>query len=82
MLPRLTLLYAVRPMKIRNLVKLQSKADILTKEQVDKFSPRRNPDYLLLGQILIEDGLLTNSQFEELLAEYQASNEIDDLKCC
>lgn len=28
---------------------------------------------------MIEDGLLTNSQFEELLAEYQASNEIDDL---
>ena len=42
MLPRLTLLYAVRPMKIRNLVKLQSKADILQRNRLTNYSPRRN----------------------------------------
>lgn len=51
----------------------------LTEEQVTYLLNSQRPDYLLLGQTLIEDGILSNNDFENLLLDYQAQNEIDDL---
>ena len=51
----------------------------LTEEQVNALLEAQKPDYLLLGQALIEKGILTNTQFENILIEYQSDNEIYNL---
>lgn len=52
----------------------------LTEEQVNALLEAQKPDYLLLGQALIEKGILTNTQFENILIEYQSDNEIYNLR--
>ncbi len=52
----------------------------LTKTHVDQLLAGKSPDYLLLGQVLAEDKIITNSEFESLIADYESENEIDDLE--
>ena len=51
----------------------------LTKEQVGKLLTGRSPEYLLLGQLLVETGTISNSDLEVLINDYEAAHEILDL---
>ncbi len=50
--------------------------EYLTPSQVNDLQQTQVPDYLLLGQALIDIGLLTNTDFERLLVDYQNENEL------
>lgn len=53
--------------------------DYLTDSQVEELLKAQNPDYLLLGQILVDMNVLTNAQLEELFLKYQNETEIYDM---
>ena len=51
----------------------------LTQEQVDELVKTQYPDFLLLGQTLVEEGYINNAQLETLITDYESENEITDL---
>lgn len=53
--------------------------EYLTNEQVINLLKSQSPDYLLLGQILVDDGVITNTDLENIIADYRSENEMMDL---
>lgn len=51
----------------------------LFEDQLDDLLKAQIPDYLLLGQTLVDMGCLSNSDLEGLMAGYQQDSQIDDL---
>lgn len=58
---------------------LATELGYLSEEQVDELLTTQLPDYMLLGQILVEQKIITRIDFENLIAEYQSAYEIYDL---
>ena len=52
----------------------------LTQEQVVDILNMKVPDFLLLGQLFIEDGVYTYSDFENILADYRSQTEFFDME--
>lgn len=50
----------------------------LTEMQVTELLKTQIPDFLLLGQALIEDGVIDNQTFQDLIIDYQSINELDE----
>ena len=50
----------------------------LTSEQVDQLLESQNPDYLLLGQNLVDSGAISNADLEGLFLDYQSDTDIED----
>ncbi|MCR5640103.1 MAG: chemotaxis protein CheX [Lachnospiraceae bacterium] len=50
----------------------------LFEDQLEDLLVSQNPDYLLLGQTLVDMGAINNADLESLMVEYQSENEIDD----
>ena len=51
----------------------------LTGDQIQELLEKQKSDYLLLGQILVEDNCFSYEDFERYLFDYQQENEIFDL---
>lgn len=51
----------------------------LNKDQVEELLESQIPDYLLLGQNLVDTEALTNGDLERLMADYQNDTEIHDM---
>ena len=51
----------------------------LTEEQVRDLLNAQAPDFLLLGQRLVEDGIMSNTELERYMLDYQSENEIYDM---
>ena len=51
----------------------------VTQEQVDELVKTQYPDFLLLGQTLVDEGYITNTQLETLIVDYESENELTDL---
>lgn len=49
----------------------------LTEAQVTELLKQQKPDFLLLGQALVEDHVLDNEQLQNLIIDYQSENELD-----
>ncbi len=58
---------------------LATELGYLSEDQVDELLDTQLPDYMLLGQILVEQKIITRVEFENLIAEYQSAYEIYDL---
>ncbi|MBQ2705995.1 MAG: chemotaxis protein CheX [Agathobacter sp.] len=52
----------------------------LTQEQVLELLNTKAPDFLTLGQILIDDGVFSYEQFENILTDYRSQSELLDLE--
>lgn len=52
----------------------------LTQELVLELLNANAPDFLALGQILIDDGVFTYEQFENILTDYRSQNEFLDME--
>ncbi|MCR4998921.1 MAG: chemotaxis protein CheX [Lachnospiraceae bacterium] len=50
----------------------------LFENQLEDLLQSQNPDYLLLGQTLVDMGALSNADLEALMVEYQEDNAIED----
>lgn len=50
----------------------------LTEMQVTELLKAQNPDFLLLGQALVEEVILDNQRLQDLIIDYQSDNELDD----
>ncbi len=51
----------------------------LTQEQVIEILNMHVPDYLLLGQVLLDDGIFTYDEFENIFADYRSQTEFFDM---
>ena len=51
----------------------------LTDEQVKTLSNIQSPDFLLLGQILLDKEIIDNTTLEKIIKDYRQENEISDL---
>ncbi|WP_075719903.1 chemotaxis protein CheX [Roseburia sp. 499] len=58
---------------------LAIKLGYLTQKQVNELLKLQLPDYMKLGQVLIDQNLITNTDLENLVAEYRSAYEIYDL---
>lgn len=58
---------------------LAIKLGYLTQAQVDKLLELQLPDYMKLGQVLVEKEWISNVDLENLVAEYRSAYEIYDL---
>ncbi len=54
--------------------------EYLTQEQVDSLLKQQTPDYLLIGQSLVENGVLSTTKLEELIASYQKEDKLSHLE--
>ncbi|MBQ8108351.1 MAG: chemotaxis protein CheX [Ruminococcus sp.] len=54
----------------------------VTEEQVEELLSQQPTDYLLLGQTLVNNGALSNADFEKAISDYKKENELtdDDMK--
>lgn len=52
----------------------------LTEEQMTELLTSQTPDFLLLGQALKDDGIISNATLETLVVDYQSENELYDLE--
>lgn len=50
----------------------------ITKDQVEELLAQQPTEYLLLGQTLVNNGALSNSDFEAAINDYKASNQFSD----
>ena len=50
----------------------------LTEAQVTELLQTQNPNFLLLGQALLNDGVINNEQLQSLIIGYQSENELYD----
>ncbi len=50
----------------------------LTEQQVIELLRAQTPDFLLLGQFLVDDGIFTIEEFQDIIIDYQSESEIDD----
>lgn len=50
----------------------------LFEDQLEDLLKSQNPDYLLLGQTLVDIGALTNTELESLMLGYQQENELSN----
>lgn len=50
----------------------------LTEADVDRLLSEQPKDYLVLGQTLVNNGALTNAQFEDAINNYKAENKLSD----
>ena len=51
----------------------------LTDEQVKELLNIQSPDFLLLGQILLDKGIIDNTTLEKSIHDYRNENAISDL---
>lgn len=51
----------------------------LTDEQVKELLNIQSPDFLLLGQILLDKGIIDNTTLEKSIRDYRSENAISDL---
>ena len=51
----------------------------LTDEQVKDLLNIQSPDFLLLGQILLDKGIIDNTTLEKSIHDYRSENAISDL---
>lgn len=63
----------------RKFGELAIEVGILTPEQVDELLCAQVPDYLALGQALVDAHVIDNYELERLIIEYISENEIYDL---
>lgn len=49
----------------------------LTESQVTELLQKQKPDFLLLGQALVEDGVFDIKELQNLIIDYQSENELD-----
>lgn len=52
----------------------------LTQSQVVELLHMKSPDFLILGQILIDDGVFSYEEFENILADYRSNSEFFDME--
>lgn len=52
----------------------------LTEEQVSELLSHQTPSYLMIGQALLDDKILTNTSFEMILNDYHTKNGIEDFQ--
>lgn len=52
----------------------------LSKDQVVELLNAKTPDFLVLGQILIDDGVFSYTEFENILTDYRSQTEFLDLE--
>jgi len=52
----------------------------LTQEQILELLNHNSPDFLILGQILIRDGVFDYVQFENILTDYRSQDEFLDME--
>ncbi len=52
----------------------------LTADQVRGLKAEKIPDYVLMGEILVRSGVITNEQLQTLMVDYQNENEFYDLE--
>lgn len=52
----------------------------LTDMQVAELLRKQSSDFYILGQVLVESGIFTNEDFERLVFDYKAENEMYDLE--
>lgn len=50
----------------------------VTEEQVNELLSQQPTEYLLLGQTLVNNGALTNAEFEKAINDYKQENELTD----
>ena len=50
----------------------------LFEDQLEDLLKSQNPDYLLLGQTLVDMGALSNTELESLMVGYQGENELEE----
>ncbi len=50
----------------------------ITSEQVDELLSKQPQDYLILGQTLVNNNVLTNAQFEKALNDYKSFNALSE----
>ena len=50
----------------------------VTAEDVDRLLSEQPTDYLLLGQTLVNNGALTNAQFERAIKDYKEKNQLSE----
>ena len=46
----------------------------MTDEQVMELLKEQKPAFLSLGQVLLDDGILSNSDFEQIMNDYRSKN--------
>lgn len=51
----------------------------MSDEQVTNLLSAQNPDFLLLAQILVDDQIISNADFEYYINDYRSQNEMIDL---
>lgn len=59
---------------------LAIKYGYLTQQQVMDLLNTKAPDFLILGQILINDGVFTYAEFENILTDYRSQSEFLDFE--
>ncbi len=59
---------------------LAIEAGYLNKEQLESLLHQQIPIYLLIGQRLVENGALTNTQLDNLIISYQQENQLSQLE--
>ena len=59
---------------------LAIKYGYLTQHQVIELLESKTPDFLILGQLLISDGVFTYEEFENILTDYRSQSEFLDFE--
>ena len=52
----------------------------LSDGQMTELLSHQTPSYLMIGQALLDDGILTNTSFETILNDYHTKNGIEDAR--
>ena len=50
----------------------------LTEAQVEELLKQQTPAFLSLGQVLLDEGVLTNTDFEQIIQDYRSKNGMED----
>ena len=64
----------------KNFSEIAIKYGYLTQEQVIELLNNKAPDFLILGQILISDGVFSYAEFENILTDYRSQAEFLDFE--
>lgn len=64
----------------RKFSELAMEQGLLTQKQVLELINTKAPDFLMLGQTLIDDGAFTYEKFENILADYRSQHEFLELE--
>lgn len=66
--------------KGRKFSELAMEEGYLTQKQVLDLINMKTPDFLVLGQMLIDDGVFTYAEFENILADYRSQHEFLEIE--